>query len=316
MASVRVNGVAVGGGSGLPAGATDNSIVRADGAAGLIQSSAVTIDDTGNIFPSSGTYIKYINGTGNVFVGCYPNNNLLQFSTTTALDASTPADIQGAAFKCITLVGSNGGQHWVIGSANANQVDIFQGNGTAYGALKVGQAGILIQNPAATFDYTIQSAAITAARTLNLPLTFQTETLSVVPQVVTTLSTPLNPTGTTNTTGLMMGLNQVITPKTTTRLLVTISGVVSQSTTADGAKWQIRAGTGAAPTNGAALTGTAYGSLQQMTFLTGVLSIPFSLTALITGLTVNTATWVDVSLAAITGGTATMTSVSVSVEEI
>src|SRR5271157_655935 len=83
----------------------------------------------------------------------------------------------------------------------------------------------------------------------------------------TTLSTPLNPSGTTNTTGLMMGLNQTMTPVKSGNVLVTICGVVANSTTADGATVQIRAGTGAAPTNAAALTGTAYGSLQTMTFL-------------------------------------------------
>lgn len=132
---------------------------------------------------------------------------------------------------------------------------------------------------------------------------------------VTTLSTPLNPTGTTNTTGLMMGLNKIITPVRSGNLQVTICGVVANSTTADGAKWQIRAGTGSAPANAAVLTGTAYGSLQQMTFLTGLLSIPFSITALITGLTIGTAVWIDLSLGANTGGTATVTSVAVSVNE-
>jgi hypothetical protein len=52
-----------------------------------------------------------------------------------------------------------------------------------------------------------------------------------------------------------------------------------------------------------------------MTFLTGLLSIPFSITALITGLTIGTAVWIDLSLGANTGGTATVTSVAVSVNE-
>jgi hypothetical protein len=139
--------------------------------------------------------------------------------------------------------------------------------------------------------------------------------------VVTTLSTPMNPTGTTNTTGLMMGLSNtnsalILTPIMTGRIFITICGVVANTTTADGAKWQIRAGTGAAPANAAALTGTAYGSLQQMTFLTGVLSAPFSCTALITGLAVGTAVWLDISLGANTAGTATMTSVAVSAFEV
>jgi hypothetical protein len=132
----------------------------------------------------------------------------------------------------------------------------------------------------------------------------------------TTLSTPLNPTGTTNTTGLMMGLAKTLTPVKSGNVWVTICGIVANTTTADGAKWQIRVGTGGAPSNAAALTGTAYGSLQQMTFLTGVLSCPFSVSALITGLTIGTAIWIDISLGANTAGTATMTSVAVSAVEL
>lgn len=148
------------------------------------------------------------------------------------------------------------------------------------------------------------------------PLQVQNETLAVVPQVATTLSTPLNPTGTTSTAGVMMGLNQAITPKTTTRIHVTICGSIANNTTGDGATVRIRVGTGTAPTNGAALAGTAYGSLQADTMVTSSLKHPFSVSALVTGLTTNTAYWVDVELAAVTGGTATLTSVACSIFEL
>lgn len=57
-------------------------------------------------------------------------------------------------------------------------------------------ADLLIQNPAATFNYTITSAAIVAARILNLPLTIATDTLMCLglAQTVTgilTLTTPV-----------------------------------------------------------------------------------------------------------------------------
>ncbi len=129
-----------------------------------------------------------------------------------------------------------------------------------------------------------------------------------------------SPTGITNTSGLMLGLSNlsasnIITPLYTGRLLITICGVIAQSTTADGAFWHIRTGTGTAPSNGGALTGTQSGGQQSMTFLTGVLKVPFSITTFVTGLTLGTAVWTDLVLAAVTGGTATMTQVMTSITE-
>lgn len=130
-----------------------------------------------------------------------------------------------------------------------------------------------------------------------------------------------SPTGIANTSGLMLGLSNlsasnIITPAYTGRILIVINGVVAQSTTADGAFWHIRTGTGTAPSNGGALTGTQSNGQQSMTFLTGVLKIPFSIQTIVTGLTLGTAVWIDLVLGTVTGGTATMTQVTVSALEI
>src|SRR5229473_2663960 len=86
-------------------------------------------------------------------------------------------------------------------------------------------------------------------------------------------------------------------------------------TTSDGASLQIRYGTGTAPANGAALTGTAVGNnIADNNPVTN--KIPFSVQAIVSGLTVGTAYWVDVGLAAITGGTASIATVSVSALEL
>lgn len=130
-----------------------------------------------------------------------------------------------------------------------------------------------------------------------------------------------SPTGIANTSGLMLGLSNlsasnIITPLLTGRVLITIQGVVAQSTTADGAFWHIRTGTGTAPSNGGALTGTQSGGQQSMTFLTGVLKVPFSITTLVTGATLATALWIDLVLGTVTGGTATVTQATVTACEI
>lgn len=128
-------------------------------------------------------------------------------------------------------------------------------------------------------------------------------------------SQPSNPTGTTDTTGKMMGLAGAITPTFSGNILFIVSGNIATSTTAKGAKVQLSYGTGTAPVNGAAITGTQCGNRPTFTGLTGVLSVPFSVQCVATGLTLSTAYWLDVTLAAITGNTASISNLSVSAHE-
>lgn len=120
--------------------------------------------------------------------------------------------------------------------------------------------------------------------------------------------TPADPTGTANTSGLMMGLALPITPQFSGRLLIHVTGNLTNSTATagDGAKTQIRYGTGSAPANGGALAGTAVGSLQTSVLERATANDlqTFSMSALVTGLTLGTPVWVDISLAAVVAGTA------------
>jgi hypothetical protein len=130
-------------------------------------------------------------------------------------------------------------------------------------------------------------------------------------------STPAAPTGTTNTTGLMMGLAAAITPNKSGDLLIVISGTIFNATAiADGGKVQIRYGTGTAPVNAAALTGTAVGGQPQFIASTTAEKSIFSVNAIVTGLTTGVAYWVDLALAAITGGTANLSDISISIVEL
>lgn len=166
-----------------------------------------------------------------------------------------------------------------------------------------------------SFNLSITATEPAAAQTLTLPLIRQAETVAIKPQTYTTLSTVKNPTGTADTAGKMMGLAGAITPSVTGNIRVTICGVVS-NTNGNGSKVEIRMGTGAAPANAGALAGTVYGSQQAFTSLTGCLQAPFSLSAIVTGLTLGTAYWIDVDLAAVTGGTALLTSVAIDAFEL
>ena len=132
---------------------------------------------------------------------------------------------------------------------------------------------------------------------------------------VSSQSTPADPTLTASTTGVMMGLAASITPLNSGNLLILISGDCTDSVISDGCAMQIRFGTGTAPINGAALTGTAAGGVVKSNDAAATGRTPFTLNAIVTG-TLSVANWVDMSLAAITGGNASVFDVSVSIVEL
>lgn len=146
---------------------------------------------------------------------------------------------------------------------------------------------------------------------------------AVLPQHV---NTPLSsgssasPTGNVSTVEKMMGLGLVsgfsITPQLTGRLLCWIGGVALNSTLAgDGTTITGRFGTGVAPSNAAAVTGTAFGLPQHFIAATTLEQAGFIVMGNITGLTLNTAVWIDLSLLAVTGGGSTVKDVQIIVFE-
>jgi hypothetical protein len=117
-----------------------------------------------------------------------------------------------------------------------------------------------------------------------------------------------SPTGTTSATGVMCGLAGLITPTQSGKILVTVNGSLNNSAASGGCQAQIRWGTGSAPANAAALTGTAVGVNCQRTGAWGANVVtPYSITALITGLTIGTQIWIDIGESAVATGTANLT---------
>jgi hypothetical protein len=113
----------------------------------------------------------------------------------------------------------------------------------------------------------------------------------------------------------MTGLAGSITPAYTGTIV--ISGAIASGTTGDGAKVQASYGTGGAPSNAATITGTQCGGRPIYTAAAaGSDKVPFSVNCVVTGLTVGTAYWIDATLAAVTGGTASIANVSVSAYEL
>ena len=132
-----------------------------------------------------------------------------------------------------------------------------------------------------------------------------------------------NPTGSTSAAGTMAGLGTVtwgtavITPVTSGKIFVTIAGTLSNSG-AQAAQTAIRYGTGAAPINGATGTaGTQIGPVATRSNIGAALSVPFALSAVITGLALNTQIWLDLIVVAVAGvGTATVSFTSVAAYEL
>jgi hypothetical protein len=122
----------------------------------------------------------------------------------------------------------------------------------------------------------------------------------------------LSPAGTTSGTGVMAGLGAlgaVFTPVKSGTIFVTVSGSLNNNTATGGATVQIRYGTGTAPANGAALTGTVAGQAAQRTGAGwGANQVcPYNLCVIITGLSLGVPIWIDCSQAILSTGTMNFT---------
>ncbi len=127
-------------------------------------------------------------------------------------------------------------------------------------------------------------------------------------------ATPADPTSTSSTSGVMMGIAGSITPTISGKVMIVISGDLKNGTNNGNTTVQLRYGTGAAPTNGNALTGTAIGGQVNMTAAATSQRVPFSCNAIVT-LTVGTTYWIDLALKAVSGSAFTQ-NLSVSAIEL
>lgn len=121
----------------------------------------------------------------------------------------------------------------------------------------------------------------------------------------------------------MMGLAGSIQPATTGIIQVIISGTISApaGTTATlGMSYQISMGSGTAPGNNTTLTGTQYGIPQSdenaATITAADYFRPFSVSCIVSGLSIGTAYWIDLAAKALgASGDHTFSTVSVTAIE-
>ena len=129
-------------------------------------------------------------------------------------------------------------------------------------------------------------------------------------------STPANPAATTNTTGVMAGFALAFTPTQSGNVFIAITISGNNNINGRGVFIGIRYGTGTAPANGAAMTGTQVGGGAFTNAIN--LNNTLSLTAIgiASGLTPGTAYWIDMTYGAMTSGSANMFGPSLTAFEI
>lgn len=214
-------------------------------------------------------------------------------------------------------VSSTGSTHtFNIPNASTTSSGLVTVGAQTFAGVKTFQDNSLqVQNPAHTFAYILSGSAITADRNLILPVISQDEFVAIRPAILQ--SSPANPTGTTSTTGVMMGLAGALTPRVTGRVKIVINGYMSESVAARGVTAQIRYGTGTAPVNGAALTGTTAGGDIKMFQTSATELFPFSCNAIVSGLTLGTAIWIDLAVARVgASGTGSVLNISITAFEL
>jgi hypothetical protein len=129
-------------------------------------------------------------------------------------------------------------------------------------------------------------------------------TLTFAPIAKYGSSTNYNPTGSASTTYVMMGLALSLAPEVATGAWITADGQITNSANNGETDVVVCYGTGTAPANGAAQTGTIVGQPARYKSTAANDFVPFSLTSLITGLTSGTTYWIDLAVKAVGGGTA------------
>lgn len=123
---------------------------------------------------------------------------------------------------------------------------------------------------------------------------------------------PSNPAGTSSTTAVMMGLGSTckITPTYSGRVrFEVVTGIATVTAAAASFVATLRQGTGTAPVNGVASTGTQVGN-QISSAINIAFNLPLgAMSGIVTGLTPGVAVWFDLSMS-ISTGSATVSSIS------
>lgn len=218
----------------------------------------------------------------------------------------------GSATSCVTTTVNAKGLTTAISAATcAPALGSITGFGTGVAtalAINVGSAGApVLFNGAGGTPSSMTGTNITGLNATNISGgTLNSARLAWNGTVFS--ANPAAPTGTTSGSFVMMGLGSTctITPAFSSRIYVSIFGRMANSSAGGNAAVAFRFGTGAAPANGAADTGTAVnGGTQGFRSVAAADPTPIALSGVITGRTPGVAVWFDAAL--VTGGVGTAT---------
>jgi hypothetical protein len=203
----------------------------------------------------------------------------------------------GSNTNVLTL--SGGLPSWQAGSSSASiTVGTTTVNSGTTNNILYNNAGTLANGTIASFH--TAGAGIAFSGTTNL-------TISQALTNATFSGGAGSPTGTTSGAGVMMGIGVTckITPVYSGRMQVMIYGTAANTGAGNQTGITLRYGSGAAPANAAAATGTAISTTISPLASTANQVLPFSLPAIVTGLSTGTSYWIDLQVSA-TAGTSTI----------
>lgn len=190
---------------------------------------------------------------------------------------------------------------------------------TTGGALTQVAASALRLGGATSGSVTVKAASVAGSSTLTLPagttdlsgsgpgFLAQTATGGALTVALPAYAdqSPSNPTGTSSSTAKMQGLGAdtagsgahpcTITPSVTGRVRFTISGTANYHVQGQTMTIHGREGTGTAPANAVAVTGSVFGNSNGLGYIAGQVYeiVPFEVTGIVTGLSLGTAVWFD-----------------------
>jgi hypothetical protein len=264
---------------------------------GTVTSIATNNGITGGPITSSGTIGLATITTGNV---------LANVSGSTAIPTPTAPtsilDVIGSATGDILFRGTSS---WLVLAPGTSGQVLTQGTSTPSWS----NAGTLTNvTIAAGAGITITGTCnITTSGTCTVAQSFTTATLQV---------TPTAPTGTSSTSVVMMGLGSTckITPVFSSRVKVLFIGVSTNSTSGQVTDMRVFFGTGSAPANGVAQTGTQVGTFVLGQAASLGFDTSFTNGGLVTGLTPGVPVWFDIGMN-VSGGTGSIVTVACTLEE-
>jgi hypothetical protein len=246
----------------------------------------------------------------------------------TTSNASSPCDHHLA----LSINAQTGASYAIQDSDRAKLITASNASAQAYSIAQAGSASAFLSgwfvdinnlstNPAGIVTITPSASNIDGASTLKI---YPGQSIRIIsngtnyqtfnrPLSSATLqATPSDPTGTANTSaGVMMGAGSTcsLTPSYSTRVRFEIIGNLTNTVAGAGTQPELVYGTGGAPSNGAAATGTVLGKRVNFNPPNSNNSAPFNLSGIATGLTAGTAYWFDINLVA-GAGTASIASLS------